>query len=322
MKIIVLLSTICVLLISPTANAQIQQEDGTWIGSDLLKGNPHGLAMPVLLREPAECGELIPPNQERGVYEPASWINNTIPFQFDANVSNDQKIAMISAMDNVAENCKIKFVWRSDETDYIHILDSDRNSSFVGRIGGQQEINIFNWNFEFIMVHELYHAIGIWHEQSAPNRDSFVNILTQNIQPDALHNFDLRPDANNTAYDYDSVMHYRRNAFTSNGQDTIMTIDPQFQSVIGQRDHISVLDISTIRIMHEDPVPTEWLMHLVFYPEPNGDFDNNWNSPLDAINFAPSGSRVVNTAELDFDMFGTLIINKNMVIEGKKLILR
>ena len=63
-----------------------------------------------------------------------------------------------------------------------------------------------------VVLHEMAHAIGIIHEQSQPNRDSFVEILWNNIQSGMTHNFDIRSgvDAEGTPYDYRSVMHYGR----------------------------------------------------------------------------------------------------------------
>jgi hypothetical protein len=74
-------------------------------------------------------------------------------------------------------------------------------------------------------VHELLHALGFFHQQSASNRDEFVKILWQNIKSGTEHNFN-KYTANvvtdyGVEYDYSSVMHYSRKAFSRNNMDTI-----------------------------------------------------------------------------------------------------
>ena len=55
-------------------------------------------------------------------------------------------------------------------------------------------------------------------------------------------------DTKNTPYDYESVMHYEKDAFTSNGLPTIEPIEPNVE--IGQRIWMSPLDIEEVRLVY------------------------------------------------------------------------
>lgn len=63
-----------------------------------------------------------------------------------------------------------------------------RCCSYVGRRGGgPQAISIGKNCDKFgIVVHELGHVIGFWHEHTRPDRDEHVSIIRENIQPGKL----------------------------------------------------------------------------------------------------------------------------------------
>ena len=69
----------------------------------------------------------------------------------------------------------------------------DRCSSSVGRTArGEQKVNLHqNCWYKGIVIHEIAHAIGFFHEQSRTDRDSYVKVLYQNIEvgkiPEALY---------------------------------------------------------------------------------------------------------------------------------------
>lgn len=66
-----------------------------------------------------------------------------------------------------------------------------RCCSYVGRRGGgPQAISIGKNCDKFgIVVHELGHVVGFWHEHTRPDRDRHVSIVRENIQPGQEYNF-------------------------------------------------------------------------------------------------------------------------------------
>lgn len=70
-------------------------------------------------------------------------------------------------------------------------------------------------------------ALGFLHMQSAYDRDDYIDIQWENIQPKA--NVQFKKHGSNVltyfggTYDYDSIMHYPGDAFTKNGKVTMKT---------------------------------------------------------------------------------------------------
>ena len=129
----------------------------------------------VAARPERHCSTIDPPAiGNRGTWESNLWPNGIIPFEFDANVSMANQNAMLAAMNELEAVCNVRFVVRNGEDPWVHIQDSTGNNSPVGWPGSDQNtINIFNWNSRFVMVHELMHTMGVRHEQSRTDRDTF-----------------------------------------------------------------------------------------------------------------------------------------------------
>lgn len=185
----------------------------------------------------------------------AYWANGIVPYEFDTNVSAANRNAILNAMMQWESVANVEFVVRNGQFDYVHIKNSTGNNSQVGRVGGGQIINIFNWDSTFIMAHELGHCLGYDHTQTRPDRAAFVTINYANIQSGRSNNFDVAVGFNGYGpYDFDSVMQYDQCAFsidcpagstcacTNHTIDVLPTNATFWQSRIGQRDHLSAFD--------------------------------------------------------------------------------
>ena len=60
-----------------------------------------------------------------------------------------------------------------------------------------------------ITQHEFIHALGAFHEQARPDRDSYITFFPENMMDNTWKQFKKRDtDSLNIAYDADSIMHY------------------------------------------------------------------------------------------------------------------
>lgn len=228
--------------------ATAQPDDGTPPPYTISQNIPPGTILvegDILL--PARGGE-------RSTTDANLWPGGIVPYVFDPGVASVNQGRMRAAMDEWELYANVHFVPRTNEVDYLYVQNSSGNSSYVGPIGGAQPVNLFNWTYQYIIEHELAHALGVWHEQSRPDRDGYVQINTANITPGLAYNFSIVNGAGMYgSYDFDSVMHYDQWAFSvchpyyvpSCGPVALRTItvkspyDVTWQNLIGQRTHLS-----------------------------------------------------------------------------------
>nr|XP_018669784.1 bone morphogenetic protein 1-like [Ciona intestinalis] len=91
------------------------------------------------------------------------------------------------------QTCPSDLFERTNEDNYIRFTYRPCGCcSYVGRKGtGPQAISIGKNCDKFgIVVHELGHVIGFWHEHTRPDRDDHIEIIYKNIQAGQEYNFE------------------------------------------------------------------------------------------------------------------------------------
>ncbi|XP_039298909.1 meprin A subunit beta isoform X2 [Nilaparvata lugens] len=159
------------------------------------------------------------------------WTDGVIIYKIDDDIGcpeSPQCEILMKAMDHYHLKSCIRFKEWSGEPNYVQIFFNTNNSgacwSSVGRLGeGEQLLSLGQrcWYFG-IVVHELGHAIGFWHEMNRPDRDDWIVIYWKNI----IKGFDsafVKHDSNSVTmmdeqFDYHSIMMYDEYAFSKDGR--------------------------------------------------------------------------------------------------------
>lgn len=141
------------------------------------------------------------------------WTNATIPFYIEEDHFKDEEIETILAgiKEFHTKSCLRLRPYKKSDENWVVITGDQRGCwSSVGmkNEGGQQlNVNSPKCVRKGVVMHEMLHAAGFYHQQSASNRDEFVEIIWDNISDGHESNFDKY----NSSYvtDYGTTYDYR-----------------------------------------------------------------------------------------------------------------
>ncbi|XP_059897559.1 meprin A subunit alpha [Gadus macrocephalus] len=184
-----------------------------------------------------------------------------IPYILTDSLDLNAKGVILQAMEAYRLKSCVDFKPYEGEASYLSFTKLSGCWSFVGDLkeghGQGQNVSIgAGCDTRAIVEHELLHALGFYHEQSRADRDNYVHIWWDQILEGKEHNFNKYEDDFitdlNTAYDYESIMHYRPFSFNKDPLvPTITTAIPAFNALIGQRLDFSATDLTRLNRMYD-----------------------------------------------------------------------
>jgi uncharacterized protein (TIGR03437 family) len=180
------------------------------------------------------------------------WPEGVVPYAIDGDLPNQTRVT--AAVEHWNTHTPVRLVPRTIEAAYVRFRKhASACSSNVGRIGREQFINLADNCSTGAVIHEIGHAVGLFHEQSRTDRDFHLRMIEDNVDKRELNNFTqvLTTGEDIGGYDYASIMHYSIGAFSRNGKPVLQTIPAGIP--IGQVERLSPGDIEAVRAMYGAP---------------------------------------------------------------------
>ncbi|CCH55517.1 hypothetical protein BN8_04779 [Fibrisoma limi BUZ 3] len=180
------------------------------------------------------------------------WPGKVVYYSIDPTLPNQTRVT--SAIAHWEANTPIRFVQRTTQNAYVVFRPGSGCSSSVGYTGGVQYINLATGCSTGNTIHEIGHAIGLWHEHTRADRNTYVTVNLGNVTTGYESNFQTYVELGRDGFDYaggldfGSIMLYSSYDFSKNGLPTLTKKDGS--TFVGQRNGLSPVDINTVKYMY------------------------------------------------------------------------
>jgi hypothetical protein len=144
------------------------------------------------------------------------WPNGVIPYTIMRQWSTRTNVTVRARQPSDAGNSYVEFVAGDETTSCSSPVSRQRGPFGLPR---RQEVQC---NLTVrparklpVLIHEIGHAVGVFHEHQRDDRHFHVTVLAENAVAAMRHNFDKEGDRGDDigAYDFASVMHYSEQTF-------------------------------------------------------------------------------------------------------------
>lgn len=179
------------------------------------------------------------------------WPTNEIPYFVQADLPNKERV--IEAL-QMFTGTRVRFIPYNNHRDAI-VFERKEGAckSYVGYIGGLQKIYLSDQCGVTEVAHEIMHSLGFVHEQNRSDRDNFIEVFWNNINPAEKVNFEKFSGSamkitGSSSFDFESIMIYPDTMFSSNQSSTMKAIVEEQK--INPSDTLSAKDIERINAIY------------------------------------------------------------------------
>lgn len=196
------------------------------------------------------------------------WPAGTVPVIFLESVSEPRQALFFEACAAWAP-AGVRCVPRTVESKWLNVgATSDECTAIVGALRQpNSNVNLGDpacWERPRL-IHMIGHVLGLLHEHQRADRDRYIRIFREHIDPRHVHEFARLTTGHSFGeYDFDSVMHYAPSVYSLDGRPTMEPGPPYAERGrrMGLAQGPSALDIATLAQFYgptprsaSDPIP-------------------------------------------------------------------
>ena len=182
------------------------------------------------------------------------WPGGIVYYTIAKGLPNQQRVN--DAIKHWEDNTAIRFLEAHPANrDFVTFVPvNDGCAASIGMVGGEQFVRLSGDCSTGNTIHEIGHTVGLWHEHTRNDRDSFIDVFLENVEDGKAHNFEMKSERGFTgqdfgSYDFSSIMHYGSYFFTKNNKATLLRDNGD--EIVAQRDALNRGDLDDVRALYD-----------------------------------------------------------------------